>query len=462
MRRKVPVLAVAAILLFHQGADAVPWKSRKAVHAPSPVRPEFVSTAPSVALGDPFTVDAGRIFREPVRVSMGELPECVHRDSAALRFPGSYEPTGLFYSKLKKVLDNGKGNINIWHVGGSHVQAGYFPGRMMLNFNRIAPGMQGERGFVFPYRMLKTNYDYSYRMAWSGEWDGYLATKKYKNMRETSFGATGVTATTFQDSAAVSLSMHPYKGMDWNFNSLRVMGYSSSDSVYPYLISGTDTVKFKADAVNGGYLADLDDYRDSVSVFFRVPEGESFTLTGLQPVSGRSGINYYSSGVNGATLTTWLDKCTDLQRDLGIVSPDLAILAVGINDSAGPPNRFYPEVFKSRYRRLIMKVKEVAPDCAFMFITNNDSYRYQGRRMTYNLNAEAVQKAMYELAEEFDAAVWDVYEIMGGAKSVDAWRDAGLIGSDRLHFTKEGYELLGDMLFNAIVKDYQSWISQQL
>ena len=99
-------------------------------------------------------------------------------------------------------------------------------------------------------------------------------------------------------------------------------------------------------------------------------------------------------------------------------------------------------------------VRRQSPDCTFIFITNNDSYRYISRGMTYNYNAPAVEKAMFELAEEVGAAVWDLYDIMGGKNSVITWRDAGLVQSDRLHFTKSGYQLLGDLLYNAFADDY--------
>ena len=45
---------------------------------------------------------------------------------------------------------------------------------------------------------------------------------------------------------------------------------------------------------------------------------------------------------------------------------------------------------------------------------------------------------------------------MGGKDSVGRWRDAGLVKKDRLHFTPEGYVLLGDLLYNAIVDDYNA------
>ena len=113
--------------------------------------------------------------------------------------------------------------------------------------------------------------------------------------------------------------------------------------------------------------------------------------------------------------------------------------------------------FKENYRRLMRLIRAQSPDCAFIFITNNDSYRYIRRGMTYNWNTPTVQKAMFELAEEAGAAVWDVYDIMGAKKDcVLKWRDTGLVKPDKLHFTQEGYVLLGDMLYNAIIDDYNS------
>ena len=88
-----------------------------------------------------------------------------------------------------------------------------------------------------------------------------------------------------------------------------------------------------------------------------------------------------------------------------------------------------------------------------MFITNNDSWRYRRRSMTHNDNGAAVRLAMFELAREYGAGVWDLFTIMGGNGSAQEWRDAGLMKPDRLHFTVEGYHLLGDMLYDAIIRE---------
>jgi len=40
---------------------------------------------------------------------------------------------------------------------------------------------------------------------------------------------------------------------------------------------------------------------------------------------------------------------------------------------------------------------------------------------------------------------------MGGAKSMAKWYTAKLAQKDRVHFTKAGYQLMGELFFNAFL-----------
>jgi len=44
--------------------------------------------------------------------------------------------------------------------------------------------------------------------------------------------------------------------------------------------------------------------------------------------------------------------------------------------------------------------------------------------------------------------------LMGGYKSMLKWQKAGLANKDRVHFTNKGYVLLGDLMFEALMKSY--------
>ena len=118
--------------------------------------------------------------------------------------------------------------------------------------------------------------------------------------------------------------------------------------------------------------------------------------------------------------------------------------------------KFDPEQFKAHYRELIALFKSANPHCALLFVTNNDCLLNLGRRhgKRTNPNTARVAKAFKELAAETGGAVWDQYHIMGGSRSSALWRGKRLMRPDRIHFTAEGYHLIGDMLYNAIITDY--------
>ena len=65
---------------------------------------------------------------------------------------------------------------------------------------------------------------------------------------------------------------------------------------------------------------------------------------------------------------------------------------------------------------------------------------------------------MYELAKKHNGAVWDMFQVMGGLKSANIWMARGLLKRDRIHFTREGYNLIGDLLFNAIMEAYENYL----
>ena len=58
------------------------------------------------------------------------------------------------------------------------------------------------------------------------------------------------------------------------------------------------------------------------------------------------------------------------------------------------------------------------------------------------------------LAKKHNAAVWDLFEVMGGLGSIKDWIAAGLANSDKIHLLKPGYELVADLMFNALMQAY--------
>jgi lysophospholipase L1-like esterase len=167
------------------------------------------------------------------------------------------------------------------------------------------------------------------------------------------------------------------------------------------------------------------------------------------------GISVHGVGVNGARVSSYL-RCDDFERDLELIRPDLIIFGIGINDAA--EKDFEKNTFKRQYNELIKIIQRVNPDCALLFLTNNDSYKREKtkkrNRYEVNLNGEIVEEAFMELGKKYNAAVWNQFDIMGGLKSMQDWEEAGLAKKDKVHFTNEGYRLLGDLLYNALITRY--------
>src|SRR5574344_552811 len=65
----------------------------------------------------------------------------------------SLDTSGLvyFFSKMDTVINSKSGNINILHLGASHVQAGTLSHRIRRNLLLQFPDLIARRGIIFPY-----------------------------------------------------------------------------------------------------------------------------------------------------------------------------------------------------------------------------------------------------------------------------------------------------------------------
>lgn len=364
-------------------------------------------------------------------------------DRNTLQFPGGEsEEFGLFLRKLDTLLDTGRGDVRILHVGGSHVQAGTWTDRLRARFLALRYGMDGGRGLVFPFSAAGTNTPISYSSSYTGNWEKTNCLKP-----DCVLGLTGMAITANDTSARVAVDLLPRElhmhQPRYTFNRVDVLGSGTLEPVL--LLQGRDTLR----GVTGQGMThfDLPYFTDWIQVAFAGGPGR-YTLRGLYLDKPNTGFTMVEAGVNGAATGSWL-KCDEWEEDLRRVRPDLVIFSIGINDIQGD---FDPVHFKANYRQLIRKVRRVNPHCAILFTGINDSWR----KRSVNPHTPACEEAFEALAREYKAVYWDWFGIMGGMGSMAAWQQAGLAQSDKIHFTTEGYKLLGDMLFDALMDCYSS------
>jgi lysophospholipase L1-like esterase len=134
----------------------------------------------------------------------------------------------------------------------------------------------------------------------------------------------------------------------------------------------------------------------------------------------------------------------------------LCILSIGINDASG--SNFDTAQFIQNYKELIRRIKSVSPDCAILFTTNNDSYIKSRKTYHNNPNGLLAEQAFLSLATYYKTGVWDLFSFMGGLGSMKKWEHDGLAQKGKVHFTPQGYRLLGDLLYNALLYEYTKYL----
>ena len=441
----------------------------------------------------------------PMQVPVAQY-DFVNYGASKLVFPGDSSKFEKFYDKMDSLALFGASKINIAHIGGSHIQADIFSNRVRMNFAGSMPGFASERGVLFPYSAARSNNPRNYKIGYSGEWTRTQNSRRPINEK---LGITGYAISTNDTDAYVSFELNPENySSSWEYNKLRLFAVVRDKNYIPLLVVGNDTIP--AVQKNDSYVFNLhnlasagtvilgkaEDYnyylqkyqedsdsrfnykikndslvaRDEESYALNIgaesdngltvePEVKEeqrhlFTITGLLPENYYNGITYHSMGVNGASLNSWL-RCENFEDQLKFIHPDLAIMAIGINDANVPVAKFDKNQYKRKYSRLMERIYAVNPDCAVIFITNNDcDYRRSRWNRRINRNGPIVQEAVYELAKEHGAAVWDLFKVMGGLGSIHVWTDNGLANRDHIHFLFEGYNLIGDLLYNAIIYDW--------
>ena len=185
-----------------------------------------------------------------------------------------------------------------------------------------------------------------------------------------------------------------------------------------------------------------------------IPPRPHFTLTGILAENNAPGITYTNVGINGAKVSNYFEEvCPLFEKEMSYYKPDLVIFAIGINDAN--VDVFNDKIFREDYDKLIKRIRKVSPKTAFIFETNNDSYRkVRKRKYVQHPNGEVARKSFFMLADKHKAGVWDKFSIMGGLGSMAKWEKADLAKKDKVHFKTAGYQLLGDMFYKALIQAY--------
>ncbi|MBQ5779055.1 MAG: hypothetical protein IIW13_03605 [Paludibacteraceae bacterium] len=385
-----------------------------------------------------------------------DLPECAKAELNQIKIPSDSSFLKQFFIKLDSLKTNKKGRINVLHIGGSHVQADMYTHVIRQRIDDWVEEQRSARGLIFPYSAAKTNNPYNYITTFGGEWKAARNSVRQFDIEQ---GMTGILIHTSDDSSWINIELNRDSSDRYLTNRVFLLGRSMRGNFEPVLSLANDK-KVEPKINDRGFVFELDTLVSSFKIMLKqknpfVLEQDTFVVTGIIPENDAFGVVYHTIGVNGASVPSYLN-CVDFEQDLHLIKPDLAVFAIGINDAMD--RHFSDSVFCANYDSLLTKIRCVNPNCAFVFITNNDSYkkirRKRKRIYVVNRNGIVAQQSFYSLAKKWNGGVYDLFEIMGGLSSMSKWQQKGLARPDKIHFSRKGYELIGTMYSDAFLKLY--------
>lgn len=351
-----------------------------------------------------------------------------------------------FYQKLDSFSNKTLKRISIVHIGGSHVQGGTWS-------NSFTQGLQDELKpvgggyFFFPYKLAKTNSPHFVSSFGNGSWKKCRCVGKDYCLP---LGMSGMSVRTNDSVCEFGMALTK-KSLIKGFNSARI--YHNFNPSFEFrIVVPPEMEAVRLDNKTEGYTQfDLAQCIDSLT--FQLTRKDTiqkdFILYGLSAESNMANSLYLATlGANGAQSSSFL-KCTYFTEQLRTIHPDLVILSLGVNDSQN--KAFEKEDYIEHYDSLITKVREAAPGTAILLTTTTDNFI---KRRTPNKRSEITKDAMFELMNKHGVAVWDLFSIMGGYKSMLKWVKAGLASKDRVHFSGKGYTIIGDLMSSALLKSY--------
>lgn len=363
-----------------------------------------------------------------------------------------------FYLALKKLNSGNNATVNVAHIGDSHLQADFVTTKVRKNL-QLKYGNAG-RGLVFPYKLAKTNEPGTYGTQSKSLWESKRIVQSSANPLTT--GLAGITIKTNDSVADLFFQIHSKEAFDYSFNQIKLI-HEKGLTTYDLIVKDeNDNIRGFVNAnlrSDNKFLSNI--ILDTALTKFKLNAYKrdsslqrSVQLYGMVLSNGKPGILYSMIGINGAEFRHY-NKSEHFLEQLPILTPQLIIISLGTND-AYPP-KFDANSFIRQIDSLITFITIKCPETSILLTTPGDSYRHKKIK---NPNMPIAGNIIKEYCRDNKLAYWDWLEIMGGYGSMAKWVKTGLGQGDKLHLTRAGYEVEGELLYQALVTGFENYLKR--
>lgn len=323
-------------------------------------------------------------------------------------------------TKVASTLAGDTADIRVLHIGDSHIQAEFVTNHLRSLLQKRY-GNAG-RGLIAPLRLAGTNQpnDYTVTSADGGTW---TQTRLLKCPWLNRPGFTGIAARPSKPTSVVWRALSP------GHNIARATLFSSAGSKLVTPIVPSD------------------------SLVQKVAAGES--IYGAVLENGRKGLLYSAIGNNGACFNDYL-LIDGFPKASAMFDADLIVLSMGTNE--GFSTMTDAQIARS-VDDLVNGIRHYNPQAAMLILlpmecqkNRNHGYRPLSEYYDVNKRVAEAKDVIAARAKALGVPVWDFYTVAGGEGASARWLEDKLMNRDRIHLVKAGYELMGDLLYDALVE----------
>ena len=364
-----------------------------------------------------------------------------------------------FYNLLKNLAVRNISTstvVPVLHIGDSHIQPDILSGNVRKNLQ--AHFGNAGRGLIFPLKLAKTNEPADYAIQSATPWK---ALRLFRSGPKLQAGVAGNVLYTLNSRAALDISL---TNNDYTHQFSRISVISSPNIRIWQGITDSDTFNFRPSGLSPYYHEltmpfSVKDIKLSVD---KMPGRDSLFVYGIVLQTGNSGILYHNTGSNGACINDYLRTPVFLEQ-ASALNPKLIIVSLGTNEAAS--TSFSSDVFRRQLDNFCTELKSTCPDAVLLLTTPLGCGKryYVNRKSVYKPidNMKKVRNIIVDYAAENSIACWDLYTVAGG-EIMEEWYETKLLSTDRMHCTWAGYRLQGNLLYEALIKEYNKYVGNKL
>ncbi|HEX8527310.1 GDSL-type esterase/lipase family protein [Allosphingosinicella sp.] len=276
-------------------------------------------------------------------------------------------------------------------------------------------------------------------------------------------GLTGYTQTSRTPGAALGLSAD---SLDGNFDRMTVCALKEPGAGTLMLRIGDRSERWELDSIRReAACRSLDSARSVLAATLATEDGRIVSVTSFGVFRKGGGVALSNFGVSGSQLIHQ-SRQHDLvvRSEMEAYGPALIVLAFGTNEGFSP--RFASVPYEAQLRSQIARIRRLAGrDVPILLLgapdagTRNPALASNGGTPGAACGSGAwtpsaldrVREVQRRVARTARVGFWDWQSAMGGRCSAIAWTARGLMRGDLVHFTREGGDRVGEMIYTDLI-----------